>query len=126
VTRLSRRLLATGSLVRLSYALGLLVSPEGMSRLGLAAATPGNAYASMTTRAFGALHTNVAVLGLRAAVTGRDARLALRINQGSDLGDLLATLLEWRRGELPVRAAVGSSFVQTAGLAVWTVALHGA
>ena len=93
-------MLAAGSVVRLSYALGLLVAPDVMSARRLAP-EHASAYGRMTTRAFGAVHTNVSLFSLRAAVLNRDVRLALALNIGCDLGDLIATLLEWRDGDLP-------------------------
>ena len=54
-----------GSLGRLAYAVGLLVTPEAMSKVRLGPTTKGNGYATMTTRAFGAVHTNVSLLTLR-------------------------------------------------------------
>jgi hypothetical protein len=113
-----------GSLGRLSYAVGLLLAPAAMGRARLAADTSGNGYATMTTRAFGAVHVNVSLLSLRAALDERDMPLALGLNIGCDLGDLIATALEWRDGELPVGALVGSAVVQTAGMATWGTALR--
>jgi len=78
----------------------------------------------MTTRAFGAVHTNVSLLTLRAAAVDRDLRLLLGLNLGCDLGDLVATILEWREGELPIGALIGSAVVQSAGMATWTTALR--
>jgi hypothetical protein len=116
--------MVAGSLVRLSYAVGLVASPDAMGKLRLAPRTPDNAYARMTTRAFGAVHTNIALLSLRAAATGRDVRLALGLNIGSDLGDLVATAWEWRDGDLPSTAAVGSTIVQVTGIMAWTAVLR--
>ena len=81
-----RSILAAGALVRLSYALGLLVAPDFMSTRRLAP-EHASAYGRMTTRAFGAVHTNVALLTLRAALLDRDRKLALGLNIGCDLGD---------------------------------------
>jgi hypothetical protein len=67
----------------------------------------------------------VALLSLRAAVLDRDAQLALGLNIGCDLGDVIATLLEWRDEELPGGAALGSVVVQSAGIATWSMALRG-
>ena len=86
----------------------------------------GSAYGRMTTRAFGAVHTNISLLSLRAAGLDRDLRLALALNIGCDLGDLLATLLEWRKGDLPVAAVVGSAVVQSTGIATWSSLLRAA
>jgi hypothetical protein len=119
-----RTLVAAGSLGRLSYALGLLLAPDWMSVHKLAAAENGNAYGRMTTRAFGAVHTNVSLQTLRAAARDRDMRLLLGLNLGCDLGDLAATVLEWRDGDLPVGALIGSAIVQSAGMAVWGTALR--
>jgi hypothetical protein len=113
-----------GSIVRLSYAVGLLLAPDTMSKPGLAPDTTDNAYSRMTTRAFGAVHTNVSLLTLRSALVDRDVPLALGLNIGCDLGDLVATFLEWRDGELPSAAAVGSTVVQSAGIAAWSTALR--
>jgi hypothetical protein len=107
------------SVLRLSYALGLLLAPDSMSKYGLAAPANGSGYARMTTRAFGAAHSNLCLFTLRAAVQNRDQRLVLRLNLGCDLGDLIATLLEWRTGDLPAAAAVGSVVLQSAGIATW-------
>src|ERR1700751_3613131 len=108
--------MAAGSAGRPSYAVGLIAAPDAMSKLRLAARTPENSCARMTTRAFGAVHANIAPLSLRAAATGRDVRLALGLNVASDLGDLVATALEWRGGDLPAGAAVGSTVVQSSGI----------
>jgi hypothetical protein len=120
----SRSLMVGGSLVRLAYAIGLLVTPDQMSRLRLAPLTPGNPYARMTTRAFGAVHVNVSLLTLRAAILERDTRLALGLNLGCDVGDLIATILEWRGGELPRAAATGSAVVQLTGMSIWGALLR--
>jgi hypothetical protein len=117
-------MMIAASLTRLSYALGLLLAPDAMSKPRLAPDTPDNAYARMTTRAFGAVHTNLSLLSLRAAVLDRDVRLALGLNIGCDLGDLIATFLEWRDGDLPGAAAVGSTVVQSAGIATWSSVLR--
>ena len=108
-----------GSLFRLAYAAGLLVAPDAMARAGLAADARGDGYARMTTRAFGGVHVNVALLTLRAAATGRDTRLALALNLGCDTGDLVATLLEARTGDLARDLAVGGTALQSTGIAVW-------
>jgi hypothetical protein len=47
------------SVLRLSYALGLLLAPDSMGTYRLAAPANGNGYARMTTRAFGAVHSNL-------------------------------------------------------------------
>jgi hypothetical protein len=70
-------------------------------------------------RAYGAVHVNVALVTLRAAVRRRDLPTVLGLNLGCDLGDLVATGLEVRRG-LPPVAAVGSAVVQLAGMTVWS------
>jgi hypothetical protein len=114
-----RLVMAGGSLVRLGYAVGLLLVPEAMSARRLAPVTRENAYARMTTRAFGGVHVNVALLTLRAAAQDRDTRTALGLNLGCDLGDLIATVLTWRDGDLPRGAVVGSAVVQSAGMATW-------
>jgi hypothetical protein len=107
------------SVLRLSYALGLLLAPDSMGTYGLAAPPNGNAYARMTTRAFGAVHSNLSLFTLRAALQNRNQRLVLGLNLGCDLGDLIATLVEWRTGDLPPAAAVGSVVLQSAGIATW-------
>jgi hypothetical protein len=61
----SRAVATVGSLARLAYALGLLVSPDAMSAYRLAP-EHSSGYARMTTRAFGAVHINVALATLRA------------------------------------------------------------
>ena len=122
--RSAQLLMISGSLVRLGYALGLLVAPDAMSRARLAPATSNNSYATMTTRAFGAVHTNVSLLSLRSALLDRDMPLLLGLNLGCDLGDLIATLLEWRNGDLPGVAAFGSFAVQSAGMTTWGLALR--
>ena len=121
-----RLMMAAATLVRLSYALGLLLAPDAMSKARLAPATPGNGYARMTTRAFGAVHANVSILSLRAAIRDEDVRLALGLNIGCDVGDLIATALEWRDQDLPAVAAVGSIVVQSAGIATWSTLLRAA
>ncbi|MFL5907776.1 MAG: hypothetical protein ACJ75Z_09305 [Solirubrobacterales bacterium] len=121
--RSARSMMVAGSLARLSYALGLLLAPESMSRLRLAPAHA-DAYGRMTTRAFGAVHTNVSLLTLKAALQRRDEKVALALNLGCDLGDLIATLLERRNGDLPDMAAVGSVAVQSTGMAIWITALR--
>jgi hypothetical protein len=100
------------------------LAPDAMGRWRLGPVTPHNAYATMTTRAFGAVHTNVSLLGLRAALRNRDMRLALGLNIGCDLGDLIATFLAWREDDLSAGAAVGSLAVQSAGIATWSLALR--
>jgi hypothetical protein len=117
--------MAGGALVLLAYAIGLLLNPDAMSVRRLAP-EHGSAYARMTTRAFGAVHVNVALLTLRAGLVERDVRLVLALNAGCDLGDLIATLLEWRTRELPAGAAVGSTVVQSAGIATWIGLLRAA
>lgn len=113
-----------GSLVRLSYAMGLLLAPAAMGRARLAARTSGNADATMTTRAFGAVHVNVSLLSLRAAVDERNLALALGLNVGCELGDLIATMLEWRDGDLSVGSLVSSAVLQTTGVATWSTILR--
>lgn len=120
--RSARGLIALGSLGRLAYALGLVFGPDWMSDHKLAAAQDANAYGRMTTRAFGAVHTNISLLTLRAAVTDRDLPLLLGLNLGCEFGDLVATVLEQREGDLPSVAMVGSAIVQTLGMAVWASA----
>jgi hypothetical protein len=43
----------------------------------------------------------------------------LRLNLGCDLGDLIATLAEWRTGDSPGAVAVGSVVLQSTGIATW-------
>lgn len=107
------------SAFRLSYAIGLLLAPDGMSARQLAAPAHGNAYARMTTRALGAVHINLSILTLRAAVRNHDIPVVLALNLGCDLGDLIATLMEWRTGDLPPVAGVGSVVLQSVGIATW-------
>jgi len=95
-----------------------------MNRLQLAASTRDNAIATMTTRAFGAVHTNLSLLTLRSAFLNRDRRIALGLNLGCDLGDLIATLLEWRDGELSGGATAASVALQSASMATWTAVLR--
>jgi hypothetical protein len=117
-------MLAVGSALRIAYALGLMLAPEAMSARRLAARHD-SAYGRMTTRAFGAVHVNVALLSLRAALLDRDVRLALALNTACDFGDLVATVLEWQRGgDLPMGALIGSAAVQSTGMAIWTSGLR--
>jgi hypothetical protein len=51
-------------------------------------------------------------------------RLALVLNIGCDLGDLIATFLEWRDDDLPAVAALGCLIVQSAGIATWSTVLR--
>lgn len=110
--------------MRLSYALGFLLVPEAMGRLRLGAATPGNGVASMTTRAFGALHANLALATLAAALRDQHLELALRANVAGDVGDLVGPLLEWRFGSLQTRQAMANTIVQSSGIATWAWALR--
>ena len=118
----ARAMMVAGSLGRLAYALGLLLAPRAMSARGLAPPAD-NAFGWMTTRAFGAVHTNLSLLTLRAAIQNRDTRIALGLNLGCDFGDLVATLLEWREGELPGSLAGASAVLQAAGMATWSALL---
>ena len=122
----ARAMMVAGSLGRLSYALGLLVAPNTMTTMRLAADTRGNPIATMTTRAVGAVHTNVALVSLRAAVLDGDSRAAVQLNLGCDFGDLVATLLEWRKGELGGGSAAASVALQSASLATWSAVLRAA
>jgi hypothetical protein len=115
--------MVAGSLMRLSFALGLLLAPEAMSVRRLAPDTRDDSFARMTTRAFGGVHINVALLTLRAAVLDRETRLALGLNLGCELADLTATLLAWRDSGRPDRNLIASMVLQSAGLATWTLAL---
>ena len=116
--------MVAGSLARLAYAAGLLLVPDTMNRLQLAADGRGDPYGRMTTRAFGAVHINVALLTLGAALADRDTELALKLNLGCDAGDAAATLLEWRAGDLPAVATLASVALQSSGLALWSSALR--
>jgi hypothetical protein len=116
--------MVAGSVGRLSYALGLMLAPHAMTKFRLAAPTRGNPIATMTTRGFGAVHTNVALLSLYAAARDDDRRTAAGLNVGCDLGDLLATLLEWRTGELTHGPAVASVALQAASMATWGAVLR--
>jgi hypothetical protein len=69
------------------------------------------------------VHANLSLLSLRAALLNRDARTAVGLNLGCDLGDLVATLLEWRDGELSDGATVASVALQSASLATWATVL---
>jgi hypothetical protein len=122
--RLPRYLVAIASLGRLAYATGLLLAPELMASRRLAPEARGNSYARMTTRAFGAVHVNVAALTLEELLLNGDLRPALGLNIGCDVGDLIATLLEWRAGELSTGIAVGSAVVQSIGIATWSAGLR--
>ena len=122
--RHAQAMMVVGSLARLSYALGLLLAPHEMNKLRLAAATRRNPIATMTTRAFGAVHTNLALLTLRAALLHRDARLALGLNIACDFGDLIATLLERRDGHLSRGETVASVALQSASMATWSAVLR--
>ena len=113
-----------GSLPRLSYALGLLLAPRSMSRLRLIGPDPGDPYARMTTRAFGALHVNLALQTIRAALSGRDVDVVLALNLTSDVADALGPTLEWRYGDLPTGAAVANAVVQSMNMATWIVLLR--
>ena len=116
--------MVAASLGRLSYALGLLFAPHKMNALQLAAATRGNGVATMTTRGFGAVHTNLSLFTLRAALSGRDRRFALGLNITCDLGDLVATLLERRHGDLSRGEAIASVALQSASMATSTAILR--
>lgn len=112
-----------GSLVRASYALGLLLAPRSMSRYRLIGPDPGEPVARMTTRAFGALHTNLALHTIRAAITGRNVEFVLALNLTSDIADTMGPTLEWRRGDLPGRLALVNAAVQSLGIATWSALL---
>ena len=112
-----------GSLIRLTYAFGLLVAPRSMSRWRLIGPDPPDPYARMTTRVFGALHTNLALHTIRAAVTGRAVGFVLGLNLTSDIADTLGATLEWHMGDLPALAALGNAAVQSFGLVTWSALL---
>lgn len=120
----ARRLMVVASLARLTYALGMLVAPHEMNRRNLGADTRGNPLATMTTRGFGAVHVNVALMSLRAALGDGDRRAAAQLNLGCDLGDFTATMLESRFGELEPAHTAASVALQTASLAAWTAVLR--
>jgi hypothetical protein len=112
-----------GSLARLSYASGLLLAPKAMSRWHLIGPDPPDPFARMTTRAFGALHANLALHTVRAAVTGRRVDFLLVLNLTSDFADMLGPTLEWRYGDLPLWAALTNAAIQSLGLATWSIFL---
>jgi predicted outer membrane lipoprotein len=109
----------TGAGLRLSYALGLLLAPHTMNKLQLAADTRGNGVATMTTRGFGAVHTNLSLLTLDAALSNRNTRVALGLNLACDFGDLVATLLEWRDGDLRRGEVLASVALQSVSMAAF-------
>lgn len=111
--------MVAGSIARLSYAAGLLLAPKSMSRWRLIGPDPRDPYARMTTRAFGALHSHLALQTIRSAVVGRDVPLMLKLNIGCDLGDMLGPALEWRYGDLPGVAAAGNGVVQSLLALTW-------
>ncbi len=117
--RAARALMVTGAGLRLSYALGLLLAPHTMNKLQLAADTRGNGVATMTTRGFGAVHTNLSLLTLDAALFNRNTRLALGLNIACDFGDLVATLLERRDGDLHRGEVLASVALQSASMAAF-------
>jgi hypothetical protein len=118
-----RAMMIGGSVPRLSYALGLLLAPRSMSRLRLIGPDPPDPFARMTTRAFGALHVNLALQTIRAAVTGRDVAFVLTLNLTSDVADTVGPILEWRFGDLPTWAALANATVQSLSLATWSTLL---
>jgi hypothetical protein len=112
-----------GSMPRLLYSSGLLLAPKAMSRWHLIGPDPSDPFARMTTRAFGALHVNLALHTIRAAVTGRQVGFLLALNFTSDLADTLGPTLEWRYGDLPPWAALANATVQSLSLACWSCLL---
>jgi hypothetical protein len=118
-----RAVMIGASLARLSYASGLLFAPRAMSRWGLIGPDPRDPFARMTTRAFGALHANLALQTIRAAATDRDVDFVLALNLTSDVADTLGPTLEWRYGDLPRWAALLNAGVQSVGLASWSTLL---
>jgi hypothetical protein len=119
----ARSLMIGASLARLSYASGLLFAPKAMSRWRLIGPDPADPFARMTTRAFGALHANLALQTIRAAVTGRRVDSVLALNLTADIADTLGPTLEWRYGDLPPWAALTNASVQSLGMASWSVLL---
>lgn len=119
-----RVMMVGGSVPRLSYALGLLVAPRSMSRLGLIGPDPSDPFARMTTRAFGALHVNLALQTIRAAVADRDVGFVLVLNLTSDLADTVGPTLEWRLGDLPTWAALANATVQSLNMITWITLLR--
>ena len=117
--------MVAASLGRLSYAAGLLLEPRSMSRLRLIGPDPPDPYARMTTRAFGALHSHLALQTIRSAVLDRDVRFVLVLNIGSDLADILGPTLEWRRGDLPAIAALGNAALQSILIVTWSAIFRG-
>jgi hypothetical protein len=117
--------MVAGSLARLSYAAGLLLAPRSMSRFRLIGPDPPDPYARMTTRAFEALHTHLALQTIRSAVLDRDVRFVLTLNIGSDVADFLGPTLEWRRGDLPALAALGNAALQSLLIINWSVIIRG-
>ena len=119
----ARSVMVGGSLARLAYASGLLFAPKAMSRWRLIGPDPPDPYARMTTRAFGALHVNLALQTIRAALTGRRIGFVLALNLTSDLADTMGPTLEWRYGDLPTGAALLNATIQSLGLASWSILL---
>lgn len=116
----ARSVMIGGSLARLSYASGLLFAPKVMSRWRLIGPDPRDPFARMTTRAFGALHANLALHTIRAAVTGRRVEFVLALNLTADVADTLGPTLEWRYGDLPPWAALTNAAVQSLGVVAWS------
>jgi hypothetical protein len=77
----------------------------------------------MTTRAFGALHANIALQTIRAVVVDRNVDFVLALNLFTDVADTLGPTLEWRYGDLPPLAALGNALVQSTGLVSWSALL---
>lgn len=119
----ARSVMIGGSLARLTYASGLLFAPRTMSRWQLIGPDPRDPFARMTTRAFGALHANLALQTMRAAATDRQVGFVLVLNLTSDLADTLGPTLEWRYGDLPRWAALTNAGVQSLGVASWSLLL---
>jgi hypothetical protein len=80
--------------------------------------------ASMTTRAFGALHANLAMATLAVALLDSKLDIALRANIAGDLGDAVGPILEWRFGSLQARLAIANTVVQSGGIGTWAWALR--
>lgn len=71
-----------------------------------------------------AIGTAALVPTVRSTFLSRDTRIALGLNLGCDLGDLIATLLGWRGGELSRGATLASVALQSASMATWTTVLR--
>lgn len=118
-----RTMMVAGSVPRLAYALGLLLAPRSMSRVGLIGPDPPDPFARMTTRAFGALHVNLGLHTIRSALSDRNVGFVLALNLTSDLADTLGPTLEWKLGDLPTWAALANATVQSFSMVTWSTLL---